>query len=390
MNPMKKSLIALAALSALTGTLAAHAESGSSLQLYGLIDAGVRSDSAAAKSSTGATGSQTQFSSGVLNTSRFGFKGTEDLGGGLRANFNLESGFNTGTGATSSTSNIFDRRAIVGLENQWGRIDLGRNTTFNYDLQAGYINDPLGQELTNNKQYAAVAATTVNPLGTLVGGGLDTSRRDNMVKYQSPVWAGASLGLAYSFGNVAGSTAANSSVQAMLKYDVNPLQLGAAYDRLRDVAGRNQTTWTLGGNYLFNGLRVTAGYTQMEADANFANSNTSILTSSSASTSLYKFLYGASAGTTGLKAQVADVGVTFNVSDLVKVVGAYYNTKYSADGLSSNRYDTYVARARYTLSKRTDVYAELDYTKVRSLAAALTASGKDSNTGIAVGLQHRF
>ncbi|MBV8621624.1 MAG: porin [Curvibacter sp.] len=383
---MQKTLITLAALGALNTV--AHADT-SSLALYGLLDAGVRSDSAAALNGSN-TGSQTQFSSGILNTSRFGLRGSEDLGGGLKTNFNLESGFNTGTGANSSTSNVFDRRAIVGLQSDWGRIDLGRNTTFNYDLQSSYVNDPLGQELTNNKQYSARAATTINPLGTLVGSGLDTVRRDNMLKYQSPTWSGLSLGLAYAFGNVAANMGGNSSTQALLRYDVNAWQLGAAYDDLKDTLGNHQKTWTAGGNYLFNGLRVTAGYTEMKADPNFANSNTSILTSSSANTFLYKFLNGASASSTGLKASVADVGLTFNATDLVKVVTAYYNTRYSADGLATNRYDSYVARARYSLSKRTELYAELDYTKANGLSAAQTASGKTSNTGLALGLQHRF
>ena len=383
---MKKTLIALAALGALTSV----AQAQSSVALYGLLDSGVRHDSAAPKNSAGATGTQNMFTSGILNTSRFGFRGTEDLGGGMKANFNLESGLNAGTGAGSSTSNIFDRRAVLGMEDSWGRVDIGRNTTFAYDLQAGYVNDPLGQELTTNRQNAAVSATSVNPLGTLVGSGLDTSRRDNMVKYLSPKLSGTNLGLAYSFGNVSGSTAANSSVQFMAKYDVRPLQLGLSYDRLRDTAGRKQTVLTTGGNYIFEGYKVTGGYTQMQADAGFVNSNTSILTNSGSSTSLYKFLAGASSSTTGLKAAVFDLGVGFNATQLTQVVVAYYNTKYSADGLSSNRYDTFAARARYTLSKRTDLYAAIDYTKAKGLTAAQTASGTTSNTGLSVGIQHRF
>ncbi|MDD0814410.1 porin [Curvibacter sp. HBC28] len=382
---MKKNLIALASLSALC-TLA---QAQSSVVLYGLVDSGIRHDSAVAKTTAG-TGSQTQFSSGVLNTSRFGFRGTEDLGGGLKANFTLESGINLGSGATSSTTNIFDRRAVLGLEDHWGRVDIGRNTTFLYDLQAGFVNDPLGQELTTNRQYAANAATAVNPLGTLVGSGLDTSRRDNMVKYQSPNLSGATLGLAYSFGNVAGATSANSSVQLMAKYDAKPLQLGLAYDRLRDTGARTQTTLTTGGNYSIDGYKLTGGYTQMQADPGFVNSNTSILTNSSASTSLYKFLAGATAATTGLKAAVVDVGLTFYATPVTEVVVAYYNTKYSANGVSANRYDTVATRARYKLSKRTDLYAAIDHTKAKGITAAQTASVTTSNTGFAFGIQHRF
>lgn len=382
---MKKNLIALASLSALC-TLA---QAQSSVVLYGLVDSGIRHDSAVAKTTAG-TGSQTQFSSGVLNTSRFGFRGTEDLGGGLKANFTLESGINLGSGATSSTTNIFDRRAVLGLEDRWGRVDIGRNTTFLYDLQAGFVNDPLGQELTTNRQYAANAATAVNPLGTLVGSGLDTSRRDNMVKYQSPNLSGATLGLAYSFGNVARATSANSSVQLMAKYDAKPLQLGLAYDRLRDTGARTQTTLTTGGNYTIDGYKLTGGYTQMQADPGFLNSNTSILTNSSASTSLYKFLAGATATSTGLKAAVVDVGLTFYATPVTEVVVAYYNTKYSANGVSANRYDTVAARARYKLSKRTDLYAAIDHTKAKGITAAQTASGTTSNTGFAFGIQHRF
>ena len=103
---MKKSLIALAALA----TVATAAQAQSSVAVYGLLDAGVSSNFTA--NSSGQT--LTAAANGILATSRLGFRGTEDLGGGLKANFNLESGLNPMTGAQSRSNSFFDRRAIVG------------------------------------------------------------------------------------------------------------------------------------------------------------------------------------------------------------------------------------------------------------------------------------
>jgi len=120
---MKKSVFALAALTAMAGTtatLTAHAQS--SVTVYGIIDTGLTYTS-----KVGATNSS-RFSldSGDMATSRIGFKGVEDLGGGLSAIFNLENGFNNDTGGLGTANTLFDRKSVVGLSGAFGTVTLGR------------------------------------------------------------------------------------------------------------------------------------------------------------------------------------------------------------------------------------------------------------------------
>ncbi|MES2945632.1 MAG: porin, partial [Pseudomonadota bacterium] len=119
---MKKSLIALAVL-AVSGMASAQ----STVTLYGLLDTYVGSIK-----SGGTT--QTVVNSGGIQTSRFGFKGSEDLGGGLKANFLLEGGINTDTGA--SRGNLFGRQSYVGLSGGFGEVKIGQMWTA-YDDQVG-------------------------------------------------------------------------------------------------------------------------------------------------------------------------------------------------------------------------------------------------------------
>lgn len=385
---MKKSLIAVAALAAVAGT--AHAES--SVTLYGVMDAGIRYDSNGAKA-TGVTGStsQTQFVNGALNTSRFGIKGTEDLNGGLKANFVLESGLKPSTGAagTSDQKSLFDRRAVVGLSGAFGAIDLGRNTTFAYDLQGAYVNDPLGGEmvnLDNNSSYGV--KLRANPLATFLGtDNNNDARRDSMVKYTGK-FGPVTVGAAYSVGGLSG-TDANSSAQAMLRYTGNGLDAAVSADRLQDAAGRLQFTLTSGANYTIGGIKATIGYTEINAAANFTPSTD--IAQGSSKNAIAAWLPGAaSSATSGVSARFMTAGLGYNVLPNVNVVGAYYNTKFSADGISSNSFDTYIVRARYNLSKRTDLYAAVDFTKAKDLLGNQTLNYGTTDTGVTVGMQHRF
>src|SRR5471032_3438114 len=163
---MKKSSLTLAimALAAAAGG-ATHAQSN--VQVYGLLDVGV--ETANNKSATG--GSQTSVISGGMNTSRWGLRGTEDLGGGLKAIFNLEGGILMDTGASDGA--LFKRQAYVGLEGSYGRLVLGRSFTTVYDFVLPF--DPLAY--APNYSWA----TSGNATGPSKYG--MTTAFDNMVKY---------------------------------------------------------------------------------------------------------------------------------------------------------------------------------------------------------------
>lgn len=166
---MKKSLVALAVL----GTLAGTASAQSSVTLFGVMDAGV----AFLK---GGGVSTNQVVSGGLNTSRFGLRGTEDLGGGLKANFWLESQVNEDTGTSDSGGKFWNRRATVGLSGDFGEFRIGRDKTSVRNIIDEF--DAFGGvgfgDITANSKFSS------NALGA--AGTLGANRNDNEVRYFLP------------------------------------------------------------------------------------------------------------------------------------------------------------------------------------------------------------
>jgi len=395
---MKKTLVALAALASI-GAMAQ-----SSFTVYGLLDAGIRQDSNGAKSSSGSTQSQTQFLNGVLNTSRFGIKGTQDLGNGNKANFKLESGLKVGNGEStgntvttsavpsSSTtvyqngnSTLFDRTASVGLQSSLGMVDFGRVTSFAYDLAGSYTIDPMGFEMTNNNQNTGVKAFNPNPLGLLIGSSFYTVRRDNTIKYVG-TFDNLSVGLAYSLAGNAGSQTPGSSTQAMAKYSTPMFTVAASGDSIQDANGLKQTLNTFGGNVTVSGFKLTAGTTQMKTPAGFAPVAQTFLNSAYSNPAGY--ILGGVA-TQDTKLNVNDFGVAYQLGSY-NIVGAYYNTKIQQAGLSDNTFNSYMMRVRYALHTTTDIFVEADSTKSSGLDSAKTAGMSSTNTGFTVGVQYRF
>src|SRR5438105_2978235 len=185
-NPMKKSLLVLAILAAQAGLASAQ----SNVTLYGVVDLGIE------RTSLSPGASVLRLSSGIQSGSRWGLKGKEDLGGGLSAAFQLESGFDASTGAPGQGGRAFGRQAWVGLNGGFGSLKLGR-------------------------QYTPIfgALDTIDPFGTgITGDGSGISavfrgygvRMDNAVNYSTPSMGGFSAEAAYGFGEVPGSTSVGS------------------------------------------------------------------------------------------------------------------------------------------------------------------------------------
>ncbi len=218
---MKKSLFALATLGAFAS--AAHAQS--SVTLYGLIDAGLDYTNNAGGHSLW------NMQSGVTQGSRWGLKGTEDLGNGLKAVFQLENGFNLFTGKLSqnqngsgeASSSMFGRQAWVGLSsNSWGTVTIGRQ----YDTIDDYI-----QQTTSNGLWSGFFSHA---------GDIDNTdnayRVNNSIKYASPSYNGLTFGGMYSFGGDAGEYGKNSMFGLGAAYKNGPAYVGAAYEYARNPA----------------------------------------------------------------------------------------------------------------------------------------------------------
>ncbi len=149
--------------------------------------------------------------SGINTTSRFGFRGSEDLGGGLKAIFNLESGINLDTGASVSATKLFDRAAIVGLQGDWGTVTAGRQTTVLAEVVSAV--DPLGSRFASFNPNVGIAALSAHRLATEFGPAGSTTgayRLDNSVKYVGR-FSDFSVRAMHAFGEQAGNSSNLSS-----------------------------------------------------------------------------------------------------------------------------------------------------------------------------------
>jgi predicted porin len=204
---MKTQLIALACL----GPLAAFAQESSSVQLYGVIDAGAVSE----HDCRGGDCPTTKISPGVSTGSVIGFTGRENLGGDTRAIFTLEAGVRNDTGQSDQNGRLFGSQAYVGLANRWGSLTVGRQYDIGYETLVD-VADPF---------RGGMAGTATN----LMGNG--NKRSDNTIKFKSSVMRGFSAGAVYSFGESAFSTSRNRAYGAMVGYEGGPFTLRAAYQR---------------------------------------------------------------------------------------------------------------------------------------------------------------
>ncbi|GAA3995372.1 porin [Comamonas faecalis] len=345
---MKKSLIALAVLSA-SGLAMAQ----SSVTLYGVVDTGptyIKGD----KNVYGLT------NYGGTTNSRLGLRGTEDLGGGLKAIFNLEGGIGTDTGEGKAAGGGFDfkRTSYVGLEGGFGIVRFGRELTASYLAVSRY--DPFGD--------TGIGATR------FWGNGY-AARVENGITYYTPNIAGFKLGVNYGFGEQTASRD-NRYITLGATYDNGPLSVGFGYDKLNgnrvgglNPAAEDLTTWQLGGSYDLGAAKLAAAYKNTKYKDDLGNSE-----------KLKSYMLGVT----------APVGAG-------KIKAAYSHYKWSDSSAKANEFSLgYV----YDLSKRTAVYGTYAYLKNKNGAtfglnagnlatsAGLTASGKQQ--GLQVGIRHAF
>ncbi|MCG1053883.1 porin [Mycetohabitans sp. B5] len=382
---MKKTLM-VAALSGMF-TTAAHAQS--SVTLYGLIDAGITYTN----SQDGR--SNWQETSGSVNGSRWGLRGAEDLGGGLKAIFTLENGFNIGNGGASQGGRLFGRQAFVGLaSDQYGAVTLGRQ----YDSVVDY----LGPLALTGTQYGGTQFA--HPFDN---DNLDNSFRvNNSVKYQSPNFDGFKFGALYGFSNQAGNFANNRAYSVGASYNYGPLNVAAAYlqlnnstpnagdlslasfnkagavsDGITGLVGR-QRTWGAGLNYAFGPATAGFVFTQTKLNNLFGVANSSDSFEGVASSDVRFNNY--------------EVNGRYNLTPALSVAGAYTYTDGKLNG-ESPKWHQFSLQTAYALSKRTDVYLQGEYQKVVESKTGFTAninglapSSFDKQVAVTAGLRHRF
>ncbi|WP_343620353.1 porin [Ralstonia sp.] len=219
------------ALAAATSAIASGAANAQSVTLYGLIDTGIEYVSHANAKGNGLT--RIPSVTGTL-PSRWGLRGAEDLGNGMKAVFTLESGFNTDTGTSGQGGRLFGRQAWVGLASDYGTVTLGRQ----YSMVFLSLADA---DILGPSQYAIGSLDAYIP----------NARTDNTIAYKG-TFSGLTVGATYSFGRdaaggvpasgtCAGEAAGNASacraMSAMVKYDAATFGVAGAYEEQRGGTG---------------------------------------------------------------------------------------------------------------------------------------------------------
>ena len=381
----KKSLAALAVLGAAAGYASA-----ADVTLFGVVDTGLIYTHQTFADDSKADVNNFAMDSGVSSASRFGLKGTEELGNGLKVGFKLENGFQSDSGALKSEKRIFDREASVSLYSDFGTLSMGR---------MGGVGSGAGT-------YDLVLATADAFDGgdNNVFGFATSDRYDNMVTYQTPKFAGLQATVQYSFNEDSvndkdreGSSAVNRYASAALTGDFGALQTVLAYEFQnyqsfgKDARGEDGHIVYLGGNYDC-GFAKTFVMGQYFKGIQGSSANALASMVKGAGTELKSFDTDFDKGVKGFGAHLGTI-VPISNGDLT--VGAYYvdgTAETSKTGVEERDFD-YMGLAtkyEYRLSKRTSVYLAAGYYKA-TLDATTKAGEVEEKVGeVFTGLTHAF
>ncbi|GAA5236045.1 porin [Verticiella sediminum] len=347
---------------------AAQAQSTTSVTLYGIADIGIFHERI---KSEGDTESTTGLLSGGQSGSRWGLRGSEDLGGGLKANFQLESGFNLNNGTLGQNGRLFGRAAWGGLSGGFGELRFGRQATMS-STWFGEVS-PFGTSWSN----AAIGKSGFRAS--------DTPRFDNVVTYLSPKFANLQVAGGYSFntrGGVESSDRRTTAWNLAARYASGPLYVAATYDRLNtsdldtNANGRDPSAIQLGATYDFKVVQVGLGWSQQKDGW--------VKSAEGASSSPNNNL-GESAYFDG-KVNAYLVGVTVPLGSTSLLASYSHVSPDSSAFPGGDSVNVYNLGVNYALSKRTSLYA------LASLQDGdLYGFAPDSRTTqFGVGLQHKF
>jgi predicted porin len=343
---------------AVLGALSANAMAQSNVTVYGSIDGGLRE---LTNVNPAGDSQLTMASNGTFRSNRLGFKGSEDLGGGLKANFVLEMGYVTGTGALNNTSNqLFQREAHVGVSGDFGSLDLGRQYTIAYKTILAF--DPF------NYRYPSITYALSSTAGT---------RDSNAVVYGKQV-GGLTVRAGYALGEVAGSVRNGSKEAVGAVYASGPVKFGAVYTKAENNVGstaapvyKDYDHYAIGGAYTIGALTASVGYVN-EKQATLKTAD---------DTSKWEW-----------------AGLSYQLAPRVTLTGAWYHNTVFNNAVSSKaaagdgKKDQYIVGATYDFSKRTNLYAEVDFNKLDGAFAkgGTKALNQTRQTGLAAGIMHMF
>lgn len=347
---MKKSLIALAVIAASGAAMAQ-----SSVTLYGIVDLNLASEKTTTTAAGVSTGvRQALVKSGNVNTSRWGLRGTEDLGGGLTANFKMEQGFDADTGAsknipgfaatTPGTPAAFARQAWVGLAGGFGETRLGLTTT-PFDDVSGASN--------------AVWDSLLSPMNSVFKSTGYTSRPGNTIYYATPNLSGFTAAVSYSLGeNKNATVGAGSVASGYVAYANGPVAAHLGYQTEKAIGGVVAKKFLrLGASYDLGVAKLLGTYGKAE---NMGNVNDADATD-------------------------YQLGVDVPVGAALTLSGSYAQSKNNATAGNEKR-KGWGLGAKYALSKRSTIYAGFEADNAKTSAGVTT---KKHDIAL-VGINHKF
>ena len=366
-----KSTLALA-LGAACAVLAGAAGAQTRVELYGSVDAGVTYVNNARGNG------QTLVDSGNRSPDRFGIRGSEDLGGGYKALFGIESGFNLDTGTQKNPNTLFNRRAFVGIDGPIGTVSLGHMPDFMYDYLRFQSSGIMG------------SAYFFHP------GNLDNQASqfqiDNAVRYETPVWRGFKAGAMVGFGEKPDSSVKSRSYSAGLQYASGPLKANLAYTRSRDRALNLGATLGLGSV-----LGQTLSANPSAVDAKYVNFNADRVTSVGATGSytIGRFTPHAMVSSVKLETRAGsetqrnvELGTDYALTP-ANTLGVSVATSKFADV----RWNQFNVINMYRFSKRTTLYGAVAFQKAKNGVAVIQGmapSSTDKQVVSRIGLHHLF
>lgn len=340
---MKKNLIALAILAA-SGVASAQ----SSVNLYGIADVWFGSVKAGGVRDT-------LVQSGGVDASRWGLKGTEDLGGGLKASFVLEQGFSIDNGAGGVLTNVFgapvagttaafSRQANLGLSGSFGEVKIGKVYTA-YDDIADATYSSFSSDALAAPAYvfgsSAVYAYIASP--------------NNTIAYYTPKFNGFSGAVSYSLGENKTAAVKASSVTALnAQYANGPIYVGFAVQNEKPQAGTSTKYALLNGSYDFGVAKLLADYAQVKNGA--------------------------------FKSRDFHIGADVPLASNIVLSGGYARSEDKLGGAKFAERSGYSLAVAYVLSKRTTAYAGLNNTKWENGAGVET----NKIQAYAIGVKHAF
>ncbi|AUN95582.1 porin [Pseudazoarcus pumilus] len=336
---MQKKLIALA----VAGLMSAPAMAQSNVTIYGLVDLGMVY---AKQGDNKFRGVQ----SGTVSASRIGFKGSEDLGNGLSAKFQLEYGIgaDVGSGPTGA------RQSWVGLDGGFGFVGLGRQYSPGHNGAATMTNFMNSSQMDPLSVLAGAAGATIRVAGS--------GRINNSINYKSKSFGGLKFEALYGFGerNQDDDRSEGDVVGLGAMYSNGPIEATAVYHRIDGGAGDDQKEWLLGGGYNFGVAQVNLTWQNVDAGS--------------------------------IDNDVWTITGTIPVSEAGKVALGYGHLSHDNSDMDA---DMYTVAYFHSLSKRTMAYAGYSHVNnddgaVRPFSAGLDADAGNNGNGFTVGIRHTF